>query len=60
VTKEGKRKEVMEEVIKALEVKMEIEGVLKLRKGVVNGREIILVKLTKKRQKIFQIMNLQN
>jgi len=49
--KEGKRREAAEEVIEAMGVKAEIEGVWKLGKGEREGREMILVKLKEESQR---------
>jgi len=47
--KKGKRKKVVEEVIRALGVKAEIESEWKLGRGTVNRREMILVNLKDER-----------
>jgi len=48
---EGRRRDAAKQVIGASEMKAEIEGIWKLGKGTVEGREMILVKLKDERQR---------
>lgn len=49
--KKGKRKEAIEEIIKIVEVKIDIKKIKRLGKDIKTGKETILVKLENEEQK---------